>query len=329
MTHDPTTTDPSAILKGRIIKTKMTFVVALVNAEMARDMLLHNREPEKNKKATNRKVSDRIVIKYAQQMLAGRWYVNPQPIILSEFEKGVTVSELNDGQHRLRAVILADQTMPGIGVPLTFCFNAPPEAWWVVDQNKARLPGDWLSMYGEANATKLSNAVRVLYALECMQPFKSISLWRAVQLPPQVQQEFLDKHADLRYCLDEVLKMKSQIIPQIGAALYYLMRAQYGNWKAQEFFTGLASGANLDTDDPRLKVREFLSIQRVARYKWDGFEQLGLLISAVNAWLLGIDSFKAKGAFTKTQAKFPELVGPDKLPKTLLTPGNTGDLPMG
>jgi len=321
VTHDPSG-NPFDVVKRGVFETKMFFVTVLADAEMCRDLMLHNRAPKKDEKATNRKRSERLTQKYAFRMIGGEWEINPQPIIFSEYEDGILISELNDGQHRLEAVILADKQQPGIQVPLTFCFNAPSAAMWVVDQGKNRVPADWLAMFGETHSMKLSHSVTALYALEELRPFKSITLWRASKLSPQQQQAFLNKHPDLRYAVDETNKLKTKVIPYVAAVLYYMMHREYGNWKTQEFFKGLASGANLDIDDPRLKVREFLAIQKQAKHKWDGFEQLGLLIAAVNAWLMGAEGFKARGAFTKTHKMFPELIKAQELPTTVLTPGN-------
>lgn len=325
MTHDPKN-DPFDVVKRGVYQTPMFYVTVMADAEMCRDLMLHNKAPKKEETATNRKRSIRLTQKYAGRMLTGEWGLNPQPIIFSEYEDGISISELNDGQHRLEAVILADKTRPGIQVPMVFCFNAPRAAMWVVDQGKNRVPADWLAMFGETHSQKLSAAVAALYAVTELRPFKSITLWQASRLSPQMQQDFLNKHPDLRYAIDETVKLKTQVIPHTAAVLYYLMHKEYGLWKTQEFFKGLATGANLDIDDPRLKVREFLGIQKAAHYKWNGLEQLGLLIQAVNAWLLGAEGFKARGAFTKTHKMFPELVRATQLPKTVLTPGNDPEL---
>lgn len=325
MTHDPSN-DPYEVIKDSILDTKMTYYLVLLNADQARDLKQHNKPPKPGEQGTNRKKSERLARKYSLLMLSGQWYVNPQPLILSEFVPGATKAQLEDGQHRLDGLIMADQEQPGIEMPFVICLNAPRDSMWVVDQGKGRIPADWLAMFGEANAQKLSHAVGMLYAVEMLRPFKSVSLWRASKLTPQTQQEFLDKHPDIRYALDESLKLKSQIIPYVGAVLYYLMRREYGNWLTQEFFKGIATGADLSIDDPRLKVREFMALQKAAKHKWDGFEQLGLLIAACNAWLVKSESFRARNAFNKTHTKFPELVSKETLPTTEIVPGNDPQL---
>lgn len=319
--------NPFSIVEKSVFPTEMFFVTAMVNGEQARDLLLHNKEPEPGKKATNRKASPEVVRKYSLLMLSGQFYLNPQPIVLSETDGGeFEVSDLNDGQQRLKALVLASQTRPDIEVPLTFAFNAPEASKWVIDQMKRRLPGDFLRMAGESNANQLSHALRMLYAVLEMQPFQSIPLWRRVELTPQAYTDFLAKHTELKQGLTEARNIatgkRALIMPHVGATLWYLMRQEYGVWKTTEFFNGLASGAELKIGDVRLSLREFLSIQREDKYRWDGFEQLGVLIAACNAWLQGLENWQPKRAFNKLSKTFPKLIVKSKLPKTILTPGN-------
>lgn len=323
MTHDPETTHPFEIVRGHVFDTPMYFVTARVNAERARDLLTHNREPKQKEKGTNRKASQVVVKKYSLTMLAGLWHINPQPIVFVTTDKGKT-SIMGDGQQRLKAVILASQTQPDIEVEFTLCFDAPPESMMVIDMGKRRVPADWLAMYGEVNAKQLSEAVRMLYAVLEV-PFLSIHAWRRVDLAPETQMEYLDKHPYLREALTESRNARNRINNYVGAVLWYLMWREYGPFRTAEFFDGMATGAIPSTDDPRLKTREYLGILKEGKppYKWNGFELLGLLITTVNAWLLGQESFVAKRAHTTAVGKaFPQLLRKEELPTTAIVPGN-------
>lgn len=333
MAHDVKTQRPFDIVKGAVFHTKMYYVSVMVTGDIARDLLLYNREPEKGKDSTNRKASKTLIIDYSVLMLSGKWYLSPQPIILSDRDYETMtheqIEEMIDGQQRLKAVVLASQQQPDIAIPFVICFDAPNAAKWLLDQGKKRQPGDFLRMQGEANAGQLANAVRVLYALLEMQPYKSINLWRHVKLTPQEQAAFLAKHASLRQGLEISKDMKTLVMPHIGAVLFYLMACEYGVWTAQEFFNGLASGAELKRTDPRLIVREFIAVKNapprsgVRRHRWDGFEQLALLLAAANSWLLGETDYKAALIFNKLNSKhFPRLLRRDEMPTTVIVPGN-------
>jgi hypothetical protein len=319
--------DPFSIVKASVVPTKMFFVVAEIGGDQARDLLLHNRVPEVDKDGTNRKPSAVTVKKYKLLMLSGQWDENPQPIVLSETVDGFEVSDLNDGQQRLMALVEASVEQPNIRVRFTFAFDAPIDSKWVLDQGKRRLPGDFLQMAGEKHANSLSHAVRMLYAVEKLRPFQSIGIWRKAELTPRAYTQFLKAHIELKQGLDEALKLKmesrSLVMPHVGAVLWFMMQQEYGLWKTTEFFNGLATGAQMDTDDPRKVTREFLAIQWRSKYKWDGFEQLAVLIACANAFLLGIP-FVPKHAFNKLaqKQKWPELIKASQLPETMLVPGN-------
>lgn len=315
--------DPYSIVKSTTFQTPMFFVTAMVNGDQARDLLLHNRKPEAGKAGTNRKPSDGTVKKYKLLMLSKQWYLSPQPIILSEVEDGFEVSDMNDGQQRLMALVQASVEQPDIEVPFTFAFDAPRASKWLLDQGRRRTPGDFLAMDGETHGNQLSYAVRMLYAVLEMRPFQSVGIWRRNELTPQNHSAYLEKHSGLRYALQQARNAKSLINPYVGAVMYYLMHSEFGVFKTDEFFAGLATGANLPADDSRLVLREFLSIKSREKHKWDGYELLAVLIAAANAWLLGQTAFKPKEAFNKvTSRKFPVLLTQAELPKSIVTPGN-------
>lgn len=325
MTHNPKTTHPFEIVKPHIYQTPMFFVTAEVGDGECADLLLHNKEPKRLEKGTNRKPSDVVVTRYSRKMLAGLWHENPQPIVFVIAADG-SYSVMGDGQQRLMAVRLAHKTQPGIRVKFTFCFDAHPDAMLVIDQNRKRVPADWLAMLGEANATQLSSAVKMLYAVLEV-PFQGTFYgWQRVELPPETQIEFLDKHPDLRMALFEAKEAKNRINNYVGAVLWYLMWREYGVWTTNKFFEGMATGAIPSTEDPRLKTREYLGMRKEEKptpYKWNGFELLGLLIMTSNAWLTGQENFVAKRAHAGVAGKkFPELITKEKLPKSMIVPGN-------
>lgn len=316
---------PFDIVKDSVITdSKMFFVPVLINGERARDLLLWNKEPVIGQDATNRKASPRTVKDYSLVQLSGDWYLNPHAIVFSERDADGNI-EMTDGQQRLKALVLASQTDPTLTVPFVMCFDSPRDAKWFFDQGKRRLPGDFLRMQGEANSKQLSDAVRMLYAFERMRPFKSITLWRAAKLTSVAQSEFLEQHAGLRQGLQVARDTKGLVMPHVGAVLFYIVAREFGVWTAGALFTGLASGANMSTDDPRLIVREFIAMkarEKPRPYKWDGFEQLALLVSATNAWLIGQEKFIAKHAFNKLVSVFPELFTRADMPTTTIVPGN-------
>ena len=316
MTHNPETETPFDIIADCLVPTDMEFHTIIIGAEEASDLLLYNVEPAVGKDATNRKHSDVRVDDYAAEMLKDVWYMSAEPIILTcPDEKGHI--ELINGQNRLKAIKKAAQVRPEIRVPLTICLGAPRKMMWVLDRGNPRKPADWMRMAGHANAKDLSAASRMLYSIKELQPFRSISLWRNIKLAPELEAEFLGKHLQLKQGLEIARGTRSLIRPHVSAVLWYLMQEQYGPWKAQQFMTSLATGEEIS--GAPLKVRELVSRRKWEKYPWDGFELLGLLITAVNAWLLKDEKYRAGSAFTKQATKFPRLIPRDELPEELFT----------
>lgn len=316
--RDPSTTTPEDIITRGMFDTAMRFYCVVIDDEMAADLLLYNIAPVAGTDATNRKPSKVKIAEYAHKMITGEWYLNPQPLIFTE-RNGKGVIEQGDGQQRLLALREVAKQKPGFSAPFVVCIDAPLMAKMVVDQGKPRQLADWLRMSGEVMAAPLSHAVKMLYCYKEVQPFTSIAAWRAVKLTPAQQGEYLAKHPALRQGLQIARDTKTLINPYVGAVLWYLMREEYGAFTAAQFMTGLATGADLKIGDPRLALREFLSKKKLDGYPWDGFEQLGLLLTAVNASLRESDSYKPGSAYKKTDKRFPALIAKDKLPERLFT----------
>lgn len=306
---------PWDIIKGSLMPSDVEFHAVMVDDDLAAKMLVHNREPQKGKESTNRKSSPQKEREYAEAMLAEEWFLSPQPIIFRKAD-GHGETELIDGQQRLKALRLAARTNPGVQIPLYVALNAE-DVKLVLDIGKARQPGDFLRMAGEANSGPLAAAIKMLYCyLE--EDFKSISLWQAVKLSPVKRSQFLAAHVGLRQGIADALAAKTMAMPYVLGVLHELIRAEHGAFKAAEFVLGLARG--LDTGgDARWKLREFLSAQKISGYKWNGFEQLGVIITAANCWLLGTDdSLDLKPVHKRLAAKtltaFPRLVSAKEIP---------------
>ena len=92
--------------------------------------------------------------KHAKAMREGRWVLTHQGVSFSQD------GELNNGQHRLNAVILA-----GIPVPLTLGFGESRKAFQVLDTQKTRGGEDTLEIDGVRYPKYTAAAARVLISL--------------------------------------------------------------------------------------------------------------------------------------------------------------------
>lgn len=101
---------------------------------------------ERNPADENRKLSSATVAKYADDMRNGRWQaLNGQTIVVS------ADGYLNDGQHRLNAVVQSEGH-----IPFHVVFGAERQSRLTLDQNKVRSSGDYLEMTGIKNAKNVA-----------------------------------------------------------------------------------------------------------------------------------------------------------------------------
>ena len=109
-------------------------VSGLVTPELAGLLLQLNTE--------NRNISDKAVNGHVQSIVDGRWINDGNPV------KIATTGVLNDGQHRLSAVVKS-----GIAVHMDLRFGVPREAFTVTDTGMRRTNGQILAMAGRQYST--------------------------------------------------------------------------------------------------------------------------------------------------------------------------------
>ena len=114
----------------------------LITPEIARQLLLRNRIE------FQRKLKMRVVNSYAQDMKAGLWQKNGEPIHLD------SDGRLVNGQHRLRAIIES-----GVSIELYVIHNVDATLF---DSGYRRNLGDQLQMNGVALPTTASAAGKIV-----------------------------------------------------------------------------------------------------------------------------------------------------------------------
>lgn len=103
----------------------------------------------------NRSVSQRRVAQLAAQMRAGHFENTGEAIVISD--EGI----LNNGQHRLLAVIEAD-----VPVEMDLRFGIPRRAFVKTDTGASRSGADVLSIRGVSSAMQTAKAIRLVIAYE-------------------------------------------------------------------------------------------------------------------------------------------------------------------
>jgi len=155
----------------------------------------------------NRAVYRSKVGEYAAAILRGDWDLNGEPIIISD------TGELNDGQHRLNAVLLSNTAIRSI-----FVFGVTRSSRNTVDLGAKRTAGDILGMSGVPDATYVAVMVKFIINYEAKMHLGT----------HRTPQEITDRLSAMRW--DDV-----QISMTHGRATYRVFRWSAGAWAALHY----------------------------------------------------------------------------------------------
>ena len=196
----------------------------------------------------NRNVKESVVAKYARDMRNGHWVENSQGIIIA------SDGSLNEGQHRLLAVIKSGKT-----IRMTIAFGDRPESRISLDQGATRNVRDYLAMEGIPNSGLLSQVARAVMNYDTYGMIDPSSEKRHTNA--QVHEFVHANLAQLNIALHEVAFKRKPIIFSRGVIsfVYYLLRRDTSsNADVDTFFEGLLTGAGLETGNPILYCRNRL-----------------------------------------------------------------------
>jgi hypothetical protein len=248
----------------------------------------------------NRRVSKRRVSQLAEQMRTGQFENTGEPIIVSA--EGI----LNNGQHRLLALIEADAA-----VEMDIRFGIPRRAFTKTDTGAARTGADVLAISGVANATQISTALRLLLAYEKGLPehirdfTPNDEIFRAYERWPDI--------------VDAAVQVQAYNFPKavrstpLYATTFLAMRAP-GVTKLQGWLHILATGLEADRDNPAYQLRERLirGFETQSGTREKQLERFSLMIKSWNLYRKGetvpMRDFRWRG-FGKDPEPFPKVVG--------------------
>lgn len=240
---------------------EMVGLAEIITPAVAQAMLANN--------PTNRPLTQGLVKRYAEEMKQGRWFNNGQGLIFSP------EGELLNGQHRLRALIEANVTLPMFVVR-----GVPRERFETMDTGRARSLGDILGAQNYENPAQLAAMARVTWnyiagASLSYNPVKSLLL------------AFVHRYPYLRDVTAKVAACKPPIPNAPLAAVIFLGNAGHQKFDGaiDEFLEGIKTGQNLAKGDPRLTLRDYLfGAGRNARGVVNSEHAFGATARAWNAW---------------------------------------------
>lgn len=202
----------------------------------------------------NRRLNDGTVTRYADDMREGRWNNNGQPLIFNE------AGELLDGQHRLRAVIVAGKTLPFMVVR-----GVPSVAMETLDSGRSRSLTDVLTLKGYKNVANVSASARLIWNYAA-----GVNLTYTTS--KQTLLKFVEGHP--KFVLDAspwVEKYKQALFPRgpVIAVLALATESAQLNEEARKFAEGIFYGEGLYKGDARFTLRRWMEALR-ARHEYTG-----------------------------------------------------------
>jgi hypothetical protein len=219
---------------------------------------------QRNPADENRKLSQAKVATYAADMAEGRWKgLNGQTIVISK------CGYLNDGQHRLNAIIEC-----GGSIPFTIVFGAERESRMTLDQNKVRTSGDYIGMAGIKYPNEVAAIATILHGYEngaLSRGKGNHAIRQSGRGGNGPTKAFLHAFAiknikDIERGLEAVKSPACRRIStpsRIAAALVLI--ARQSNWEdAEAFMASVIDGDSLGKTNPAFVARERLISERFA-----------------------------------------------------------------
>ena len=248
----------------------------------------------------NRRISRRKLARLIDQMRVGQFENTGEPIIVSD--AGV----LNDGQHRLLAVIEADAT-----VEMDLRFGIPRRAFTKTDTGSSRTGGDVLAIRGVTGGAAVAPALRLLILFRRGLP-DSIREFVSNAEVDEAFAEWRDIEAVGRQLAALSFPRGVRSTPLLTTA--FMASRSPGKDRLPEWLETLATGLASGRTDPGHVLRERLvrGVDAPVGTREGMIERFALMITSWNAFSAGAELKPKdfKWSATGKQAKpFPQIDG--------------------
>jgi hypothetical protein len=236
-----------------------------ISPDMAADLLTRN--------LTNRTIRPARISRYAALMLADKWRLNGEAIVVDEH------NNLMDGQHRLHAIVES-----GCTVPMVVSRNVPHHFFDTLGQGAARSFADVLQIQGsEGLNTRVLAAATTFVRL--FTEGKIADLTKGMGYDNAEMAAFLRSHhprlMDSAKFMEPLPHIKGFFRLSHAVGLHYLM-ARRARADSNEFWSQLMKGDNLIGTDPVFVLRQRLLDSAAKPYRRvPDIQRVG---AAVKAW---------------------------------------------
>jgi hypothetical protein len=259
--------------------------IVLVTPDIARRLLEEN--------DSNRPVKQRLVDRIAHDIRNDQWALNGEAIIVSEDGR------LNDGQHRLLAIIAADKPVRSY-----VAFGVPRESRFTVDLGDQRSTVNLLSMQSVVSPGPASIVAKNLFAFrhDISHAQQKSGIGKQDIVAEFNQKRTAIEAAVVRFAKEDFVR-RTRIVAPVAAA-YVIIAAAAAAARVHDresFFTKFCAGANLDPTSPILHLRgKLLGTSDYNARRTEA--RLELILRHWNAWIT-----EAPVASIRLQGKFPKV----------------------
>lgn len=251
----------------------------------------------------NRRVSRKRVERYKHIIESGLWINTGEPFIVSD--EGI----LNEGQHRLTAIVEA-----GIAVPCDIRFGIARKAFEATGTGATRTVGDVISIgHGDSHSSSIAAGARLLRMYQLGLPTSQ----SAITVSQEIVHASERWHDDLVYAsklatklaVDHGLRFRNAAV----TAFIVMAQRQKNRATVEEFLQIAASGLTNDPNNPARRIYERMrreaGEQRGGRGPYDiTIERLAVFIKAWQAWLKN-EKVSANALRLRAGEPFPVMEG--------------------
>lgn len=277
----------------------MNFQVMTVTPQAASKWLESN--------GKNRKISSVHVSKIVASIKKNEWVLNGEPILFDE------AGRLIDGQHRLTAVVQANQPIQSAVITGV----TDPNAFQTIGVISRPRGADQIAeMKGVSNAQAVTAAARVVHAYEAS---KTITNFRAiVSRPVATPGELSDKAVEIE---EEYIHCKNMLghnlfrSAKVGTAVIgvFIILNRIDPVNTSSFLHKVRTGVVSIENDPAMTYRDKLLSARSV-FENDQQRKFGMMAMTIKAWNANITGKPMKVLkFNFEKERFPCPYGSEKL----------------
>lgn len=204
-----------------------------------------------------RNVRESAVSEYAKIMRAGEWRLNGDAIRID------SEGRIIDGQHRLRAIVLADVTIESVLI-----VGLAADVFDTIDVGRRRTAADCMTILGETNCSLLAGALAFVRDYENMLAGGMMGCNKSTAGANRAAEDVLKRHPGIRASVAFLSSNRPAprfFYPSSLAAIHYLC-STVDKAKADMFVRGLVTGIGLHESSPVLVLRN-LMVNSMSRSK--------------------------------------------------------------